>query len=327
MRLLDPPTFSSDLCDFEVHGPVSLDFEFIGEDITIMGLCAGGVPVSVRWDSEAEQFLKSLAQDPNLTWVGHNFIDADLPLMTAVTGVEIPLERVEDTMLLLYLCHSDFSGAPTIRKVLDEESSSKGVGLLSLWCLASLYTDLPPWKQCLDGLKWNDEYVSPLRCTGPCPIHEPLWYNALDVLATDRALGPLKARAAELGIPDALYHRSKQLAQICGSMQRRGVQCDLKFADRLAEQFAEAKDNIFPKKEVDKLCGVCGRMKTPPCKKCRAAGTEDGAVGVVGTVEEWDAPFNPNSPAARDWFRERGVFLEDMSKASIFEALEELKED
>lgn len=324
---LTPPPYSSTLSDFRRERPeVSVDLEFHNDEPTILGVCAGGEAVSVPWNPAARRFLKDLAQDPTTRWVGHNFVQADRPLIEKHCDVEIPLEKIDDTMSLLYLGHSNLAGAPKISKKVsdaEDQGSDKGVGLLGLWSLASLYTDLPNWKSCRDGLRWGDPWRPASKCSGPCPTHDKFWYNALDVYATDLALGKLQARIQSLGIPQTLLDRHRRCLEYTQSMQDRGVYVDRKFINELESESAARKASLFPLLTRPVPCGVCGRMKTPPCKKCAELGAEPGTVG-SRREEEYYEPFNPRSPKeVVEWFQERRAPLDSTDKEAVMALVED----
>ncbi len=326
---LDAPPYETSLGAFDRRRPeVSVDLEFDADRPTILGVCAGGAPVSVRWNKQAEAFLRDLAHDPTVRWVGHNFIQADKPLIEKHSGVEIPLENIHDTMSLLYLGHSNLAGAPKISKRIadsddPESGSGKGVGLLGLWSLASLYTKLPNWKSCRDGLRWGDEWKPAVRCEGPCPQHDKFWYNALDVLATDQALDGLLERCEEIQLPASLHQRHKRCLEYTQWMQDRGVNIDRELVNSLNEEFERRKTNLFPELSRRLPCGVCKRMASPPCKKCAAAGTVEGEVG-QGRTETYFEPFNPRSPKeVVQWFQDRGAPLNKTDKEAVLALVED----
>jgi len=150
------PTIHRDLSHV-LSGPnqwVGIDWEWDrNENPTILGLSRNGEAGSVPFSTDCVEVLDRLI-DQNVSWVGHNVIDADKPVVENVTGKKIPLEKWEDTLVLSYLCNAEFASIPKSTFGGDDENvdtDQKGIGLLNLWATASLYTSLPQWKKCRAG--------------------------------------------------------------------------------------------------------------------------------------------------------------------------------
>jgi hypothetical protein len=260
--------------------------------------------------------------DRGLRLSGHAFITADRPVIHGATGRQIPLAQIDDTMVLHFLCNADFCKG--VAKSEDDLDPKRGTGLLDLWSMASIYTDLSQWKRCRGE-----------RCEGPCPEHQPSGYNAVDAIACDVALPNLDAERRSKGIPDSLVAHVKEVSAVCRVMEDRGIQIDMDVVRELEAEYEERKDAIFGKRRERKWCGRCGRLtkSQAPCKTCKAEGSgmllapRPDHPGVHGykLEEVWDAPFNPRSPAAPDWFKARGVWLKSGGKDDVQRALRRLE--
>jgi len=125
---------------------VGLDFEFYPETYkpTALGISIKGVASSLWWDRQCNVAARDLA-DCGVSLVGHNALGAEDEVMKRL-GHTVPLERWEDTMILLYLVHPEFTSETKSSD--EDESHTRGIGFLDLWSMASLYTDLPQWKKC-----------------------------------------------------------------------------------------------------------------------------------------------------------------------------------
>lgn len=310
---------------------VSLDFEFDKNGRpTIMGLSAGGSCVSVRWDYRCAAKLKELGNTA-LHWVGHNFVDADRPLVKEFAGVDIPLERVEDTIVQHMLANAYFQNVGNKRKGdnVDGDGDARGIGMLDLWSFVGLYTELPNWKKCRDGLAWDAGYAFPERCSGPCPVHNKIWYNAIDAYGPDIALPNLHADLEYKKVPRSLVLRVQEYCEVARRMQATGLRVDIEYRDALNREFAEEKEKLFPQVTGYKDCGVCGRMAAPPCKKCRECerplSSENRG---QREVEGYNAPFAPRSPKQiTEWFSAQGIALRSTSKDDILKAVDKADEE
>jgi hypothetical protein len=280
---------------------VSVDFEFrpgpdqdwSNPELTIAGLCSGGDAHSAFWDDRAERKIQEL-DSKNVVWLGHNALTVERSIIGKLVNKEIPVERVEDTMVRHYLCNAELTKSVAKTEDEAEESTERGIGYLDLWSMASLYTDLPNWKQCRGS-----------ACSGPCPTHDALAYNAIDCVAPDIALPRLKAEMQAKGIPESLYHNLKRLTILCQEMSNKGIKVDRDLVARLETEFEQRKQTIFP-----------SRWQARIGKKGQTLKTQELV---------WDAPFNPrSSQQVRSWFSERGISLESTEKEDIQSALAQL---
>src|SRR3990167_8861153 len=65
---------------------------------TVLGLSDGNLTISVPW-GQGEPYLRDLVTSrPDVKWVGHNFISADLQVLNKL-GIHIRPEQVEDTII------------------------------------------------------------------------------------------------------------------------------------------------------------------------------------------------------------------------------------
>ncbi|HPO87337.1 MAG TPA: DNA polymerase [Candidatus Hydrogenedentes bacterium] len=275
---------------------VSIDFEFNSLGPTIVGLSSGGNPASGYYTAAAREVLARLERG-GVVWVGHNILTADKPLIEAELGVKIPLERCEDSMILHYLCNAELCKGVSKTTDDEDEEDNRGQGYMDLWSMASLYTDLPQWKQCRGE-----------RCEGPCRRHDELGYNGLDALAVDIAYPRLIADLKAKKIPRALVEHTKKLALLCDAMTKQGIKVDRELVRKLEAEFEERKGKIFPNRWVT----VLGK-KGKPLKNPKLI---------------WDAPFNPRSPKqVVEWFQSKGIHLESTEREDIQRALDNTPED
>ncbi len=273
---------------------VSTDFEYDrATRPTIVGFSSGNQPVSAYWDEHARRQLDRL-EKAQVTWVGHNLLTADKPIIERELGVQIPLSRAEDTMLLHYLNNAELcKGAGKD----EDDSDPRGMGYMDLWSMSSLYTEFPQWKECRGD-----------HCEGPCRLHDPLGYNGTDAAAADVAYPRLRAEMETKGIPDKLYQNLKKLTLLCDAMTRQGIKVDRELVAKLEAEFEERKDKIFPSR-LERPLGKKGQLLKNP-------------------VRVWDAPFNPRSPKqVIDYFRGHGVYLDSTEKEDILAAINKLDDD
>ena len=289
----DYPPVSHALGNFTRKNPwVSVDFEFNPESPVppdIVGLSSGAAAVSVPWSHAARQVMADLERE-KVVWVGHNSLTTEKPIIEAVLGTSLPLDRVGDTMVLHYLCNSHLCK----NAAKDDEQEERGAGYMDLWSMTNLYTDLPAWKSCRGA-----------HCAGPCPMHDKYGYNGVDAIATDIAYPALLEDARQKNIPEKLVTHLKELVLCCDAMQRQGIKVDRDMVRQLDREMAERKAKLFP-----------SRWEHPIGKKGQP---------LKSLVQIWDAPFNPKSPKqVEEYFKAQGIYLEDTSKDSIKAALEDL---
>lgn len=288
------PQISRNLNDFQIskeQSHVSLDLEFNGPRPSILGLSAGLGACSVPWSRAALNTVDDILRR-GYSLVGHNLIDADIPLIEKELGREIPLSQQDDTMLLHYLNHANFCSLPKAGKDEDDQDSRRGIGLLDLWSMSALYTDFPNWKRCRGD-----------KCSGPCWKHDIFWYNGVDALSPDIVFPKLVEEMERKGIPGELYERVKSLTRLCYEMHKAGICVDITLARRLDAEFKKNKGRLFPN-ELSFISEKTGKkLKNPRTL--------------------WASPFNPNSPKQiLDYFSKENVVLEDTSKESLGKALD-----
>lgn len=271
---------------------VSIDFEFDPEcpaPPTIIGLSSGAAPMSSVYNARSKALLERLERE-QVTWVGHFSLTTERQIIEEELGVKIPLERMDDTRIWYFLANSHL----TKNAAKDEDEEEKGQGFMDLWSMASLYTDLPQWKQCRG-----------LRCDGPCWLHDKLGYNGVDAYAVDRSVEPLLDDLKRKRIPDALVQHVKEVVALGKAMEDQGIRVDREEVYRLEKEMDERKSKLFPSEVRHKIGKKGQELKT--------------------TEIVWDAPFNPRSPqAVMAYFAERGVYLESTEKDEIARAISDL---
>lgn len=279
---------------------VSVDFEFRPPwdhpELTIMGVSSGGHPHSAHWDGDSLEMLGEL-NDKEVIWAGHNSITTERRIIEEQLGCDIPLDRIEDTMLRHYLCNAELcKGASKGTDEDEDDFKEKGLSYMGLWSMASLYTDLPNWKACRGPL-----------CSGPCPSHDPLGYNGIDALSVDIALPALKAEMKRKQIPESIYEMRKKLAVCCELMEKKGIRVDRELVRKLEREFDERKEKIFHSDRRQRIGKKGQILKT--------------------TEVIFDAPFNPKSPKQiKEWAAAHGVNLPSTEKDDIKEAMRDTDE-
>lgn len=207
----------------ELYGksPLGLDLEFNAEGKpTILGLSDGKLHVSVPYGEGRDQFRALLEAHPETTFVGHNIVGAD-QLILKNAGIDIALDKLEDTIIRHWLTNMHLSKSSGKAALEEDAGEKRGRGFNNLWTMASLYTDLPHWKDCRGA-----------SCEGPCPEHDPQGYNGLDSLAPVWSLAPLK-RTMQLRGLEKLYTLHRELAWVLADMREYGVFTDVPYIDKL----------------------------------------------------------------------------------------------
>ena len=216
-------------------GDIGLDLEFSPRTKvpTILGLSNDRVCGAVRWDAATAQATVDAALREGRQLYAHSMVEADKDILDTALGIKTPLWMWEDSMLLHYLCNADFT---QIDAKAQDESDAGSLGLMNLWTMASMYTELPFWKDCLGA-----------RCEGEiCPTHDPIGYCAVDAYAGlaggKKLMGEMKA----LGIPYQLYRELIELSECCLHMRERGIYIDRSYVSKLEAASDDIKDALFP---------------------------------------------------------------------------------
>ncbi len=118
-------------------------------------------------------------------------------------------------------------------------------GSFNLGTFASIYTNFPHWKSCRGD-----------SCTGPCPKHDQMWYNAIDCASVAEGLPKVKLQAKLRGV-DKLYPLHRELAWVLAQMREFGVRINVPYVynsdihplgsrngDSLDEQFQMERERI-----------------------------------------------------------------------------------
>lgn len=232
--------------------------------------------------------------------VGHALATVDAPRVCSSLGLPpLPVERVEDTFIWHYLCNADFCKT----KEKKDGTESRGTGHLDLWTMASIYTDLNQWKACRGSG----------GCSGPCPTHDPVGYNAMDGVGPDLAISRLRKDARDKGITESLYQHIVALSEVTELMQSVGSKIDLAHIRALNERLEEQKRNLF-------LCEERPRVG----KK----GQELKSVEKHWTSSGDPVPFSPNSSTqVKKYFKDNGILLQKSDKDSLQKAIKRAEKD
>lgn len=174
------------LSDRLIGEPLGLDLEFNSKTgkPSILGVATPRMCAAVPWTEYDANFV-SFYGGP---YVGHSVISADKPVWDKALGIETSLDDWEDSMIAYYLCNADFCQAPGKAEDADDAGA---LGLMNLWTMASLYTEVPQWKVCRGK-----------ACSGPCPRHDVFGYCAVDAWAGLVSYLALRDEMKRKGIPE-----------------------------------------------------------------------------------------------------------------------------
>ena len=210
-----------------------LDWEWNVRDErpTIMGVADAETAVGTTHEQGLPYLQALAANQPNVTWTGHNFVQADLRVARA-TGVQIRLEQVEDTIIRHWLVNSCLCKSTRKSSLEDDEGERKGRGFMSLWHAASLTTWLPNWKACRGA-----------HCAGPCPEHDPFAYCAVDAWSAVVMLPRLKQQCQLWGV-EKHYAFHRDLLDMLADMRQRGIPTDVPYVAELRGEFAAEGERL-----------------------------------------------------------------------------------
>lgn len=271
---------------------------YIGHDLEytqrgepyLSSLAAGGRAAATSWNLARPYLAEAVRR--GLDFAGHAWITADKPILERELGVVIPLERAQDTMILHYLANADLCKGEQKN---EDAQDNRGAGYMDCWSMSSIYTDLPQWKRCRDGQKWDEKPRPPVHCAGPCPVHDPVGYNGLDAVSPYLALPELRDDLAAKGVTSERIHHAKRLSVICERMKEQKIKVDLAEVHRLDNEIRTRKDELFGAERRHKI----GKKGQP----------------LKATELVWNSPFSPRSPSqVTGYFRGEGVALRSASK-------------
>jgi DNA polymerase I-like protein with 3'-5' exonuclease and polymerase domains len=217
-----------DILNLQPSPHISIDFEWAirtGKP-TILGASDGTRTVSVPHEEGKPYLVELLRRHPTARVLGHNIISADLPV-AASEGIDIPLERVDDTILWHYL--TNMSLCKGTKKADDEEGEKRGRGWMNLFAACSYYLSVPRWKDCVG----EEQCVAESR---PCPEHNVFGYNGNDCYWPAKAFPAMHLRARMLGV-DRLYPLHRDLVAALTRMREKGVYVDRVYVDKLRDEF------------------------------------------------------------------------------------------
>jgi DNA polymerase I-like protein with 3'-5' exonuclease and polymerase domains len=257
---------------------IGLDLEFnpTSGRPSILGVSNRKATSGVPWDSSLAREVVETATRLQTPIVGHSVIGADRPILEGALGIETPLALWDDTMIRHYLCNPFLTKTPS-KEEDDSDGDSGAAGYLNLWTMASLYTDLPQWKRCRGK-----------ACSGPCPLHQPFDYCAVDSWAGLESKFGTAAEMAQKGIPESLFWDLSVLTEITHKMETRGIKVDTAYVAELEKNFEAHKLEIFPLDDAGEF-----------------------------------SPFNPRSPKqVIEYFKGKGIVLAETDKKAVKKALE-----
>lgn len=201
-----------------IQGPIignDLEWAQSGQP-TILGLSDGTTTVSVPWNTGLARFKRLIKNNPNAEWVGHNFVAADL-LVLSKLGIDIPLDKCQDTIIWMWLVNPNLAKSSGKQALEEDGDAKRGRGFFNLGTMLSIYTDIWHYKDCRGS-----------GCTGPCPKCDPFAYNGIDSLGPVQALPGLRRQARLRGV-DKLYPMHRQLAYDLAQIQEAGVRIDVPY--------------------------------------------------------------------------------------------------
>lgn len=210
----------------------SLDLEFNPERPTVLGLSDGVLHVSVPWDAGRPYLIELLHREPNIYWIGHFLISADVQVL-AKEGIQLYRQNVTDSVIwhTLTAAHLNKGAGKT-----EDGHDKRGKGYMNLWTYASLYTSLANWKECIGEENGCDG-------TRPCYEHNQIFYNALDAGSVIMGL-PNVVRKARLWRVDHLHDLHRDLLWSFQEMSNYGVMVDMLYVDELRQELLEDKAKI-----------------------------------------------------------------------------------
>lgn len=253
---------------------VGLDLEFNSSTLrpSILGIANREEAAAIPWDSDLARACVRRTEDLGTQIVGHSVIGADRPVLEKALGFRTPLALWDDTIIRHYLCNPQLCKTPSKEEDESDGGGSGAMGFMNLWAMGSLYTDLPQWKVCRGK-----------ACDGPCPLHRPFEYCAIDAWAGLEAKYGTAAEMARKGIPEKLHQDLSRLTDICVRMEDQGICIDREYVRSLEENFDVLKAELFPP----------------------------------------EAPFNPRSPTQiKAYFEARGIGLPETDKKTLSKVLE-----
>lgn len=227
------PSFSRSAADLSFIVPkpyLSVDAEWSprNDKPTIIGVSNGEWGVSCGWEEGKPYLIELLEKYPQADVLMHNGISADIPVL-AKEGIRIPIERVQDSILMHWLTNMSLSKGA---KKDDDEGERKGRGWNNLYAACSFYLSVPRWKDCVDEEQCRLAHR-------PCPEHDPWQYNYNDCHWIAQAYPLMLKRAKMLGV-DKLYPLHRDVAVVLEKMRARGVLVDIPYVETLRGEFASA---------------------------------------------------------------------------------------
>ncbi len=281
--LRDLPAVSSDpsaLAHLQPGVPIGIDFEWNPRTMepSLVGLSDGVTRVSVPFKA-AVGALPAICERASAL-VGHNLVSAEVPILERDLGLRIPNTKIEDTILRWWLTNMHLCKS-TGKSESDDPKEARG--FMNLWTMLSMTTNAWCYKACRGT-----------SCVGPCPDHQPFWYNGLDAYYPLEALPVLRRWSSLRGV-EHLVPFHVQLARVLNRMREYGVAVDREYVRKLRREFQRDKLAIY---DPDKESGILA------------------------------SKFNPRSvKQVQEYFAAREITLEDNTEETIREATEEFPED
>lgn len=197
--LVSPPTAMTGPTGWPESGPFVCDLEW-GADhaVTVVGVAGSADRAHSTWGVERGLEWVRDAINEGRQIIGHNIIDADLPLIGAKPR-SYRAEHVFDTMIAAHLVHPHLAGAAG-----TADAKDTGVGLLGLGDLVRMYFGVPNWKHDTTDL---------------------LHYNGLDCAYNFRLAESLKQDLRQTA-QEHLVEKQQQLAVVTHAMHERGIALD-----------------------------------------------------------------------------------------------------
>lgn len=221
------------------EGMIGCDLEFNPSRITVLGASSKTETGAIRWDAELAREMIELAQTTGATICGHSTLGAEKQKLEEALNIKTAPELYDCSMVAFHLVNGDLT-----KMAGKEDSDDAGaLGLMGLGTVASVYTNLPHWKD------HRGKY-----CSGPCPecgSVQKLGYCAVDSWASVEAMWKLKAEMKALNIPHSFYRDCMALTDICIEMENNGLRVDRQWVREMDKKSKIHKDKLFPFENVN----------------------------------------------------------------------------
>ncbi len=307
---------------------LGIDFEFNTKKIngkeyydpTIIAVSSEALTVGCRYtESLARACVDYIARGGR--FVAHSGLGADKPVLEGPLGVTTPLNAWEDSMVVHYYANQ----ALTKTTSKDASDDAGALGYMSLFTAASLVTDLPNWKNCV-----NLDCFSSGRV---CPTHRPIDYCAVDSWAGLIIYLEQWKKLKKFNFSYDFYRSKMELGEICTTMQTNGVKIDTEYVKEFDSKGEQKKELLFDfdlKPATKKAQRELERLNVPLTltpEELREFAIKHGQDWCLDEddFERAYKHFNPRSPQGiTEYFKKHGITLDKTDKKYLQKKLEKL---